>query len=98
MSHELLSKRVATLEARADTAHPDSPGPHGESLVMRSQLAELSSRLPSMESSRISPDITISGIPAPITDSPKTIVLRVFEALGIPEPAVDVLSVRSLTR
>ena len=33
-----------------------------------------------------------------VTDSPKTMVLRVFKALGIPELAVDVLSVRSLTR
>ena len=46
----------------------------------------------------MSPDITISGIPAPVTDSPKTMVLKFFEALGIPELAVDVLSVRSLTR
>ena len=33
-----------------------------------------------------------------VTDSPETMVLRVFKALGIPELAVDVLSVRSLTR
>ena len=51
-----------------------------------------------MESSRVSPDITISGIPAAITDSPRTMVLRLFEALQIPELAVDVLSIRSLTK
>ena len=98
MSHQLLSERVAALEARADDAHPDSLETHGESLAMRSQLAELSSRLFSMESGRVSPDKTISGIPASGTESPKTMVLKVFVALGIPELAVDVLSVRSLTR
>ena len=46
----------------------------------------------------MSPDITISGIPASGTDSPKTMVFKVFKALGIPELAVDMLSVRSLTR
>ena len=90
---QLFSERVAALEARADAAQPDSPGTHGASLTVRSQLAQLSSRLSSMESSRMSPDITISGIPASVTDSPKTMVLKVFEALGI-----HVLSVRSLTR
>ena len=98
VSHQLLSERVAALEARADAVQPDSPGTHGASLTVRSQLAQLTSRLSSMESSRMSPDITISGIPASVTDSPKTMVLKVFEALGIPELAVDVLSVRSLTK
>ena len=74
VSHQLLSERVAALEARADAAHPDSPRTHGESLAMRSQLAKLSSSLSSMESGRVSPDITISGIPASDTDSPKTMV------------------------
>ena len=96
VSHQLLSERVAALEAQADAA--DSPGTRCASLTMRSQLAQLSSRLSSMESGRVSPDITISGIPASVTDSPKTMVLKVFETLGIPELAVDVLSVRSLTR
>ena len=40
----------------------------------------------------------MSGIPASVTDSPKTMVLKVSKALGIPELAVDVLSVRNLTR
>ena len=97
VSHQLLSERVAALEARADAAHPDSPGTRGEGLAMRSQFAEFSSRMSSMESGRASPDITISGIPPFVTDSPKTMVIKVFEVLGIPELAVDVLSVRSLT-
>ena len=46
----------------------------------------------------MSSDITISGIQAFITNSPRTMVFRVFAALGISELAVDVLSVRSLTR
>ena len=40
----------------------------------------------------------ISGIPASVTNSPRTMVLKVFEALGIPELAVDVLDVRCLTK
>ena len=42
VSHQLLSERVAALEARADAAHPESPGTRGESLVTKAQLAELS--------------------------------------------------------
>ena len=63
---------------------------------MNSRLSDLTSRLSHIESSRASPDITISGIPASATDSPRTMVLKVFEALGIPELAVDVLEIRSL--
>ena len=93
VSHQLLSERIAALEARADAPQPDSPGTHCASLTMRSQLTQLSSCLSSMESGRVSPDITISGIPASVTDSPKTMVLKVFEALGIRELAVDVFSI-----
>ena len=38
------------------------------------------------------------GLNDDVTDSPKTMVLMVFEALEIPELDVDLLSVRSLTR
>ena len=46
----------------------------------------------------MSPDISISGITASVTDSPRTMVLKVFEAIGIPELAVVVLDVRCLTK
>ena len=45
----------------------------------------------------MSPDIIISGIPASVTDSPRTMVLKVFDTLGISELAVNVLDVRCLT-
>ena len=96
-SHELLTKRVAALEARMYAADSHSTGVRGEDSALRTQLSKLTSRLSSIEASRVSPDISISGIPASITDSPRTMVLEVFEALGIPELAVDVLNVRCLT-
>ena len=96
--HELLSERVAALEARMNAADSDSTGVCGEDSALRSQLSELTSRLSSIEASRVSPDISISGIPASVTDSPRTMVLKVFEAIGIPELAVDVLDVRCLTK
>ena len=40
--------------------------------------------------------ITISGIPGSVTNSPKIMVLKVFEVLGILELAVDVRDVRNL--
>ena len=49
-------------------------------------------------SSRASPDITISGIPSSVTDSPRTMVIKVFEALGIPELAVGVLEIRRMAK
>ena len=97
VSHQLLSERVTTLQARADAAYPDSPAGRGNSLASKFQLLELSSRLSSMESSRVSLDITISRIMASITEWPRTMVRRVFEALGVPELAVDVLNVCSRT-
>ena len=36
VSHQLLSERVAALEARVDAAQPDSPGTNCASLTMRS--------------------------------------------------------------
>ena len=56
------------------------------------------SRLSSIDASRVTPDISISGIPAAVMDSSRTMVLEVFEALGIPELAVNVLDVRCLTK
>ena len=94
-SHELLSETLADLKAAADS---DSTGVRGEGSVLRSQLSKSTFRLASIEASRVSPDIGISGIPASIADSPRTTVLKVFEALGIPELAVDVLDVRSLSK
>ena len=46
----------------------------------------------------MSPDISISGVPASVMDSPRIMLLKVFEALGIPELAVDVLDVGCLTK
>ena len=46
----------------------------------------------------MSPDISISGIPASVMDCLRTIVLRLFEAFGIVQLAVGVLDVRCLTK
>ena len=80
-SHELLTERVATLEARVDAADSDSIGVCGEDSALRSQLSELTSRMSFIEASRVSPDISISEIPASVMGSPRTMVLKVFEAL-----------------
>ena len=97
-SHQLLSERVSALEARAELAHSDLHVFREDILALDLRLSDLTSRLPHIESSRASPDITISGIPASATDSARAMVLKVFDALGIPELAVDVLEIRSLTR
>ena len=97
-SHQLLSERVSALEARAELAHSDPHAMREDSLALNSRLSDLMSRLSHIESSRASPDITDSGIPASATDSPRRLVLKVLEALGIPELAVDVLEIRSLAR
>ena len=97
-SHQLLSERVSALEVRAELAHSDPHVMRDDSLALNSRLSDLTSCLSHIESSRASPDVTISGIPASVTDPPRTMVLKVFEALGIPELAVDVLEIRSLTR
>ena len=81
-----------------DGADSDSTGVRGEDSALRSQLSELTSRLSYIEASRVSPDISISGIPASVTDSPRTMVLKVFKALAIPDLAEDVLDVRCLTK
>ena len=39
-----------------------------------------------------------TGVHISVTGSPRTMVLKVFEALGIPELAVDVLDARNLAR
>ena len=70
----------------------------GEGFALRSELSELTSRLSSIEASRVSPDVSIAGISTSVTDSPGTMVLKVFEALRIPELAVDVLDFRCLTK
>ena len=90
-SHELLTERVAVLEARVDAADSDSTGVRGKDSALRSQVSELRSRPSSIEASRVSPDNSISGIPASVADSPRTMVLKVFEVLGIPEMGVDAL-------
>ena len=97
-SHQLLSERVSALQARAELAHSDPHVMREDSLALSSRLSDLTSCLSHIESSRPSPNVTISGIPASVTDSPRTMVLKVFEALGIPELAVDVLEIRSLIR
>ena len=70
-SHQLLSERVFALEARAEHAHSDPHAMREDSLAMNSRLSDLTSRLSHIESSRASPDITISGIPPSATDSPE---------------------------
>ena len=65
---------------------------------MRPQLSELISRLSSIEDSRMLSDINILGISASVTDSLRTMVLKVFKALEIPKLAVDVLDIRSLAK
>ena len=85
-SHQLLSERATALEARAELAHSDPHGTREDSIALNSRLSDLTSRLSHVESSRESPDITISRIPASVTDSPRTMIIKVFEALGIPEP------------
>ena len=97
-SHELLTKRVTALEAKADAADSDSTRVRDEVAALRSQLSELASHLSSIKASRVSSDINISGIPASITDFSRIMVLKLFEALGILELAVDVLDVRCLTK
>ena len=97
-SHELRSEKVAALEARADGAGSDCTGMCGEGSALRSQLSELTSRLSSIEAIRVSPDISIAGTPVSVTDSPRTRALKLFEALGIPGLAADVLDVRSLAK
>ena len=92
-SHQLLSERVSALEARAELAPSNPHAMRENSLALNSRLSDLMPRLSYIESSRASPDVTISGIPASVTDSPRTMVLKVFEALGIPELAVDVLEI-----
>ena len=89
---------VAALEARVDAADSDSTAARGEDSALRSQLFELTSCLSSIEASRVSPDISISGIPASVTDYPRIMVLKVFEAFEISKLAVDVLDVRCLTK
>ena len=84
---------MAALEAGADAADSDSTRVRVEDFALRSQLFGLTSRLSSIEASRVSPDISISGIPA----SSRTMVLEI-KALGIPEVAVDVLDVHCLTK
>ena len=39
-SHELLTEKIAVLEARADAAVSDSTGLRGEDSALRSQLSE----------------------------------------------------------
>ena len=89
---------MAALEAGVDAADSDSTRVRVEDFALRSQLFGLTSRLSSIEASRVSPDISISGIPASVTDSSRTMVLEIFKALGIPEVAVDVLDVHCLTK
>ena len=93
-----MSERVSALEARTELADLKPHAMREDSLALNSSLSDLTSRLSHIESSRASPDITISGIPASATNSPRTLVLKVFEALGIPELAVDVLKIHSLAR
>ena len=97
-SHQLLSEKVYALEARAELAHSDPHVMREASIALYSRLSDLTSRHSHIESIRASPDVIISGIPASVTDSPRTMVLKVFEALGIPKLAVDVLEIRSHTR
>ena len=68
-SHELLTERVAVLEARADIADSDSTRVRVQGFVVRSQLSGFTYCLSSIEASRVSPDISVSGIPASVTDS-----------------------------
>ena len=96
-SHERLTERVAAVEARVDAADSGSTGVRVEDSALRSKLSELTSRLSSILASRVLRDISISEIPASVT-SPRTMVLKVFEAFGIPELAVDVLDVRCLNK
>ena len=57
---------------------------------LRSQLSKMTSHLSSIEASHVSPDISISWILASVMDFPRTMVLKVFEALRISRLAVDV--------
>ena len=82
--------------AGADLAHSNLPVMQDDNLAFGSRLSDLTSRFSSIVSSCVSPNITIPGIPAFVVDYPKTMVLRVFKSLGIPELAVDVLEIRSL--
>ena len=98
-SQELLKERVGALEARVNDVDSNSTGVRGEDSALEGpQLSELTFRLSSIEASRLSPDICISGIPASITDSSRTMVLKVLEAVGIPDLAVNVLDVHCLTK
>ena len=97
-SHERLLERVTVLKARADPANSDPHGMREDSLALGSRLSDLTSCLSHIEFSRASPDITISEIPASVTEFTRTMVLKVFETLRIPELAVDVLEIRSLAK
>ena len=63
---------------------------------MRSQIADLSNCLSSVESGHASSDITISGLPLSLTDTPRVMVQKVFIALGISHVDADILEVRVL--
>ena len=99
-SRDKMLNRIATIEASAEGARLEVSRVRDDGLALRSQLAELDGRLSIVESEHgpASPDITVSGLPLSVSDSPRDMVLKVFRALGIPELGGDILDVCILTR
>ena len=59
-------------------------------------MHSLGSHLTSVESGKVSSELTMSRILASVSDAPQAFVHRVFEALGIPKLMSDILELRSL--
>ena len=95
-SQKAMYSKIQALEANADNARSDTEELRRENASLRSQITDLPNRLASVESGHVSSDVTISGLPLSLTDTPLDMVHKVFGALGIPELDGDILEVRVL--
>ena len=95
-SQVVISNRIETSEVNAESGQTDSVELRKGNSLLRSQIANLSKRLSSVESGHTSSDVTVSGLPLSKDNTPSVMVQRVFRALGIPELKRDILKVRVL--
>ncbi|XP_015511214.1 uncharacterized protein LOC107217996 [Neodiprion lecontei] len=95
-SYETLNNRIGTLELNSEATKVDIQTIREENSALKSQVNLLSNRLTNNDSNNTSAEITISGLPIDITDTPNTIVDRILKALGIPGLTSDVLEIRQI--
>ncbi|XP_046749845.1 uncharacterized protein LOC124413360 [Diprion similis] len=110
-TQEALANRISYLEQHSENAKIETAEMKRDNIQLKAQIADISNRISrgdnthptsglrqSAQFSECCTDVIISGVHLCVAESPLAIATTVFDALGVSELVIDILSVRKMAR